>query len=412
MELTPDDILATLLETRVFSRARWEQVAPRRPLASLHDADELCRFLIVERLLTPFQGECARRGQGSKLVLSHYEVRDFLGRGGMGNVYLAHDRRNRRPCALKVLAEHLRDKERSLRRFQREMEVNQRLSHPGLAAAYEAGLFDGVPCLVMEYVPGRTLYRLVRAEGPVAGYWACKWVAEVAHALDYAHQSGVIHRDLKPSNVIITPPGSAKLLDLGLARWYADDHNEHQVVGENRIVGSFDYMAPEQAINSARADARSDIYGLGCLLYFALSGRPPFSHVGEQREKIAHHREVDAEPLAALRRDLPTGLVKMVDRMMAKSPADRFQVAAEVAEKMDRWADRLRPEGPLVPPGAATAHAEDEAASTEDPIALDDPTGDDDLPTDSSSSADGSGFWSRARRRLSDWLGSTKRSPS
>src|SRR5690606_37762695 len=197
-------------------------------------------------------------------------------------------------------------------RFRREMELSQRLEHPGIAVAYESGSWQGVDFLAMEYVAGSTLYQLIRAHGPAPRYLVAKWLAQIADALDYVHQAGVVHRDLKPSNIIITPDGSAKLLDLGLARWYEDDHNEDRVLGEKRIVGSFDYISPEQASNSARADPRSDIYGMGCLAYFALAGKPPFHYVETPREKLAHHRKVAPDPVYAFRSDLPMGFARVI----------------------------------------------------------------------------------------------------
>jgi serine/threonine protein kinase len=197
----------------------------------------------------------------------------------------------------------------------------------------------------MEYVPGPTLYQLVRRHGGIPLYWACRWIADIADALDYAHQGGVVHRDLKPSNVIVTPERTAKLLDLGLARWYEDDHNEERVLGRRRIVGSFDYMAPEQADDSSRADARCDIYALGCLLYFLIAGHPPFHHVAERKQKIECHRTVAPTPITVYRPSTPMGLARTIERMLAKSPSNRFSVAAEVRDALANWMVRLLERG-------------------------------------------------------------------
>jgi serine/threonine-protein kinase len=238
--------------------------------------------------------------------------------------------------------------ERNLLRFQREIELSRRLEHPRIAAGYEAGHWGRIPFLAMEYIPGPTLYQLVKRTGPLDLAWACLWTADVADALDYAHQGGVIHRDLKPSNIIVNPQRTAKLLDLGLARMFDDDHNEELVLGGRKIVGSFDYMAPEQSINSARADARSDIYALGCMLYFLLAGHPPFHHVSERRQKMECHRRVQPSPITVARPDCPVGLSRIVHRMLEKDPQARFSVAAEVRDALRDWADRVT-DGDLAP---------------------------------------------------------------
>lgn len=306
----------------------------RVPAEIRGDVDRIAHWLVGEGWLTEFQARRLLSGSPRRMVVGDYEVRDFLGRGGMGAVYLAKRRKTGEICALKVLPAEKRGKSRQLRRFQREMEVAQRLSHPGISAGLEAGVADELPYLAIEYVPGPTLYRLVRRMSPLPVYWCAYWLMQICEALDYAHQHGVIHRDLKPSNIIITPTGTAKLLDLGLARWYDDDHNEDEVVGIKRIVGSFDYIAPEQTVQSSTADGRSDIYGLGCVLYFALTGRAPFQDVEPRRAKIEHHRSRAPIPLTGLRPDVPPKMVRIVERMMSKEPDDRYQVAAQAADAL------------------------------------------------------------------------------
>lgn len=387
------NFLEAIVDSGLLSKARLERLRRKAGAGVFADTHSLTRWLVQHGHLTPFQVDNLIRGKGDDLVLGDYELRDFLGRGGMGAVFLARDRVHHRLCAVKVLATRHRGKDRSHRRFEREIQLGQRLNHPGIAGAYEAKFIRGVWCLILEYVPGRTLFRLVRQEGPAQAGRVAKWGAEIATALDYAHQFGVVHRDLKPSNVIITPSDDAKLLDMGLARWYADDHNETAILGGNRIVGSFDYMAPEQAVNSARADARSDIYGLGCLLYFALVGRPPFHHVEENRAKIVHHRETNPAPIRNVRPDVPAGLTEAIDKMMAKDPDHRYQLAAEVVGVLESWASRL----PDVPAPTSVGAATD-APSTDEPILLADDPAEEGGPV---LVGEGEGpIWSR----LSDWL--------
>ena len=347
-----------------------EERALRRAPSDLDDtAEALSDWMVRDGLLTAYQARRLLAGKWRRLLIDRYEIREFLGKGGMGTVYLSFDRPLRRSCALKVLDRAKRKlRRRDVLRFSRETLLGQRLSHPNIASSYEAGEWRGTHFLAMEYVPGPTLYRLIKSHGPVDPFWAAHWICDVANALDYAHQQGVVHRDLKPSNLIIMPSGSAKLLDLGLARWFHDDHNEHRVIGVRRMIGSFDYMAPEQASNSAQADARSDIYGMGCLLYFALVGRPPFHHVLPHREKVSHHQRVAPESISKLRPDLPIAFVRIVNRMLAKAPKDRPQVAAQVHDALREWLGRYKEEPPPLP-GASIAPS-GEIASTDTPIAI------------------------------------------
>lgn len=346
----------------------------KAPADIRRDADRVAQWLIQEGWMTDFQARRLLAGSGRRLAVGHFELLSFLGRGGTGNVYLARRRKSREVCALKVLPPEKKSKARFLRRFQREMEVSQKLSHPGIASGFEAGVVDDLPYLAMEYVPGPTLYRLVRKLGPLPIYWSALWLAQVCEALDYAHQHGVIHRDLKPSNIILAPNGVAKLLDLGLARWYDDDHNEEEVLGARRIVGSFDYIAPEQTVLSSSVDGRSDIYGLGCVLYFALTGRAPFQDVEDRRAKVEHHRHRAPIPLGGLRPDVPPQLARIVKKMMAKDPADRFQVAAAAADNLNAFC-AAQPVTPM--PNILFSEPdkaeEAEIVSTDEPIVLVEP---------------------------------------
>jgi serine/threonine protein kinase len=281
----------------------------------------------------------------------------------MGSVYLAYDRNECRFCALKVLARHRRDQSRDMMRFRREIEVGRRVNHPGFAATLGSGEAVGVEYLVMEYVPGPTLFRLVKDHGPVSPYWVCRWASQIADALEYLHFSGMVHRDVKPSNIVITPNGRARLLDLGLVRWREDDHNESNVIGDGRIVGSFDYIAPEQAADSANAQPRSDIYSLGCVIYFLLTGRPPFHFVHAQRKKLHFHRYHDPQPIQAIRPDLPVPFLECVDRMLAKDLAERMEGAAQVRMVLDSWGSHF-PAEPL--PTWVVLHAEIDSDSSSD----------------------------------------------
>jgi serine/threonine protein kinase len=336
--MTVDGFLQEIAQSGLIDRRTLQRQWSRTPTDVRDSAEQLADWFVVEGLLTEFQAAKLLKGASRGLLIDNYEIQAFLGKGGMGNVYLAYDRLHQRHCAMKILTRSGAD-HRHVLRFLREIEVSSRLQHPNIAVAYESGTWQGVYYLTLEYVRGLTLYRLIKRGGPLPVYWATRWAAEVAGALDYAHQMGVIHRDLKPSNVIVTPQGRSKLLDLGLARWYEDDHNEERVVGRRRVVGSFDYIAPEQGANSARADARSDIYALGCLMYFMLAGRPPFAHVPSIREKMRYHCEVEPAAIQSLRPELPNALVVAISKLMHKDPLRRFQVAGEARDVLQKWSE-------------------------------------------------------------------------
>jgi serine/threonine protein kinase len=281
-------------------------------------------------------------------VLGPYQLLAPLGRGGMGTVFLARDGRNGQVVALKVLPPQ-RASARRVERFRREMELSRRVAHPHLAWTYDAGEHGGVHYLALEYIPGRTLARLVADEGPLPLPRAARLLAEVARGLEHAHRQGLIHRDLKPSNIQVTPRGHAKVLDLGLALLAGERGADPSVVGgQGYVVGTMDYIAPEQIADSSRADHRSDIYSLGCTLYFAVSGERPFPG-GTSREKLRRHRSEEPVSLAVRRPGLPAAFVALVERLMAKDPALRPPSAGAVAAELLAWAA----EEPADPPAPA-----------------------------------------------------------
>ncbi len=330
--------LKTVLRSGLFSREQLEEILRTVPEECRTDPLELANHLVKTGHLSRFQARKLLEGKTLGLVLGPFQILAPIGKGGMGTVYLARDTRSRDLVALKVLPpKKARQEERMLARFLREMEMCQRVAHPHIAQTYEVGVSQGVYFIAMEFISGRSLYRLVTDEGPLTVPHAARLFAEVASALDHAHCRGVIHRDLKPSNILITTNDHAKVLDLGLALIQGEVASDHMVVGgQGYVVGTMDYMAPEQIEDATKVDPRSDIYGLGCTLYFALTGQPPFPG-GTKTQKIARHRKEEPAPVTELNPTVPADFAALVHRMMAKRPADRFASADELRQALVRW---------------------------------------------------------------------------
>jgi serine/threonine protein kinase len=333
-----DAFLRTVLRSGLLDRATLQTELRAVPLDQRGDAEALAEQLIKVGKLTRFQAVKLLTGASVGLVLGPFHILAPIAKGGMGTVYLARDTRSEQMVALKVLPpRRARDEERVLARFRREMEMSQRVSHPHIAWTCEVGLCQGVYYIAMEYIPGRSLFRVVADEGPLPVPRAARLFAEIAAALDHAHTRGLIHRDLKPSNVIITPNDHAKLLDFGLALMQGEEARRDIIGGEGYVVGTMDYIAPEQADNSATVDGRSDLYALGSTLYYALTGRPPFPG-GTTTEKLNKHRNEDPEPVPQFNSNVPPAFIGLLRRLMAKNPDKRPVSAAAVREELLNWA--------------------------------------------------------------------------
>jgi WD40 repeat protein len=283
-----------------------------------------------------------------------YRVEQLLGAGGMGAVYRAHHRVLGRSVALKVINPALTNRAAAVERFARESRAAARLSHPNIVAAFDAEQAGATHFLVMEYVEGTDLARLVAEQGPLPVDRACEYVRQATLGLQHAFEQGMVHRDVKPHNLMLTPQGRVKILDFGLARFASEASSEAGITGTGTVLGTVDYIAPEQADNARRADVRSDLYSLGCTLYHLLAGHPPFP-TGTPVQRVMAHVDKAPQPLAELRQDLPEELMLVLERMMAKSPARRHQTPAEVAAALRPFIDPavlrgLRKAAPPAPP--------------------------------------------------------------
>jgi serine/threonine protein kinase len=273
--------------------------------------------------------------------LREYQLLARLGQGGMGTLYKALHTRLKRVVALKVLPPGHMNDPAAVARFQREMEAVGRLNHPQIVRATDAGEVDGTHFLVMELIDGPTLAQLVQACGPLPVAEACELVRQAALGLQHAHEHGLVHRDVKPSNLILTrasggsqpPDAVVKVLDLGLALLKQEHPGQAELTATGQVMGTFDYMAPEQCGDTHAVDIRADVYGLGCTLYFLLAGQAPFSGPGHSNRlaKMVAHAQAPVPPIQDRRGDAPAALATVLARMLAKAPADRFATPAEVA---------------------------------------------------------------------------------
>jgi hypothetical protein len=285
----------------------------------------------------------AQNSSAGPTRLGRYEVVEKLGQGGMGEVYLAHDTELGRRVALKVLPQGSVHNPDALERFRREARALARLAHPGIVQAHDSDSADGRHFLVLEYVEGWSLSRVLREHGRVPPALAADYARQAALALQHAHEKGLVHRDLKPGNLLVTPQGQVKLLDLGLARFLQDHPGDPELTREGAGMGTPDYCAPEQFRDARTADARSDVYALGCTLYHLLTGQVPFP-APSLSDKARAHAEEEPAPLGALCPEVPVGLALVVRRMIAKRPQDRFQSAGQVAEALALYVPAGSPE--------------------------------------------------------------------
>ncbi|HEV8061961.1 MAG TPA: protein kinase, partial [Gemmataceae bacterium] len=262
-----------------------------------------------------------------------YRILGLLGVGGMGSVFKAEHRMMERLVALKVINRALTGAEGAIERFRREVRTAAKLTHPNIVTAFDAEQVGDLHFFVMEYIDGNSLDRWVAKIGPLPVHEACNYIRQAALGLQYAHDRGMVHRDIKPQNLLRTKDGEIKVLDFGLARFASERHSKDSLTQTGVVMGTPDYIAPEQANDAKCADIRADIYSLGCTFYFLLTGQVPFPE-GTTLQKFIAHLEQTPRSVREWRPEIPLALEAVLTRMMAKDPADRYQQPLEVANAL------------------------------------------------------------------------------
>jgi serine/threonine protein kinase len=353
--MDPATFFHHLQRSKLLSPAQLTAAAEHPSAGS---AAGLARALEAEGVLTGYQAEQLLAGKSRGFVLGPYRILDYLGQGATAYIFKAAHTATQQVVAVKVLKPEVLGNPEAHESFWREIRAAGRLRHPNIVAAYDAGKSGKAYYLVLEYVDGVTLKRLVRRGGRLPIPLACEVVRQATEVLHYAHAQGVVHRDIKPGNLLIAglpggraagpPPGgwpaaeelrksvTVKVFDFGIAR-LRKPRATTLLLGPGEVCGTPDFIAPEQAQNAHAADVRSDLYSLGCTLYFALAGKPPFPGA-TALEKLLGHQMDEPTPLERRRPEVPARLAAIVRRLLDKDPARRFQTAGELAEALAPWA--------------------------------------------------------------------------
>jgi serine/threonine-protein kinase len=350
------DFVETIRRHKLIDAGKLQElVAETRGVT---DPKALAQHFVKKGSLTPYQVNQIFTGQASGLVLGQYRILERLGEGGMGQVFKARHQAMGRTVALKVIRKDRLENDKAVRRFQREIQIAAQLVHPNIVMSFDADTISGVHFFAMECIEGVDLGRLVKEKGPLPVAVACHFVRQAALGLQYAHEHGLVHRDIKPSNLLVTrdttqgPVGGKrgtkvpasqsviKILDMGLARmaWTDEEATAASLSQDGSVLGTPDYMAPEQAKDAKTVDGRADIYSLGCTLYFLLTGQVPFRG-SNSMEKLLKHQTEEAPPIDKMRSDVPGPVRALVKKMMAKRPEDRIQNCGEVADALAPYCD-------------------------------------------------------------------------
>jgi len=350
-EVVPDLLPAIrnsgILADRQFTDLRARVQAGAYP----SESRALARRLVQDGVLTEFQAGRLLGNKSQGLMVGRYVILDRIGSGSMGRVYKAHHPLMGRVVALKIIAPEISQNARVVARFQREIKLVGRLDHPNVVRAFDADQVGSMLYIVMEYVKGESLGRLLRTRGVFPPGEVAAYGAQAALGLAHAHAQGIVHRDIKPSNLFLSHEGQLKVLDLGLGALMEADEEATFATADGIAVGTVDYMSPEQA-TGRDVDGRSDLFSLGCTMYHLVTGRIPFP--GDSPiDRLGRRLSGRPVPVLESRADVPGSLVKVLDRLMANHPAARYQSAEEVADALTALRRRPSRSASRIPTPAA-----------------------------------------------------------
>lgn len=326
---TSNQFLESLRKSGLVEEAALDE-ALGKYTGTTEEPIKIAEYLIQSKLITSFQAKSLLGGRFKGLVIGAYRVLDKIGAGGMGIVYLAEHEKLKRRVAIKILPEDKTKDKLSLERFYREARAAAALDHPNIVKAFDVSEQNGMHYLVMEYIDGTNLQKYVDTKGPLPWKTAVNILIQACKGLQHASERNMVHRDIKPANILVDKTGQVKILDLGLARSFevVQDNLTQDLSDGKDVMGSIDYIAPEQAIANNTVDVRADIYSLGATFYTLVTGKPPVE--GTTAQKLLQHQMQMPTPISRLQPEIPEAMNNVLARMMAKRPEHRYRSPNEV----------------------------------------------------------------------------------